>query len=67
MKKLKIWLWDRFLPAWAKSSVYKENVVLRERVSALESEIARLNAYIDGLEIGIKSQRRIQIKNEVSR
>ena len=65
MSKLKNWLLLRFLPAWAKESVYRENGELRRRNSELKAEIARLNAYIDGLEYGMK--RRITINSGVNK
>lgn len=67
MKKLKEWLINRFLPAWAKDSVYKENAALKMQVAKLEQEIAQLSAYIDGLEAGMRTQRRIVINNEVNK
>ena len=54
MKKIKNWLVSEFLPIWAKAAMQEEN-------QQLKHQIARLNAYIDGLEAGIKSQRRIII------
>lgn len=67
MNRIKRWLFERFLPAWAKDSVYKENAALRKQIARLEQEIAQLNAYIDGLEAGMRTQRRIVINNEVNK
>lgn len=67
MKRFRIWLLERFLPAWAKDSVFRENQALREEIARMKAENARLNAYIDGLEDGIRAQRRIVINNEVKR
>lgn len=61
MRRFRTWLIEVFLPTWAKESVVKENEALRERNRELNDEINRLNAYIDGLEAGIRSQRRIII------
>ena len=61
MRRFKRWLIEVFLPTWAKESVVKENEALRERNRELNEEINRLNAYIDGLEAGIRAQRRIII------
>ena len=36
------WLLERFLPAWAKESVYKENAQLRAKIASLESEKRKL-------------------------
>lgn len=67
MKRIKEWLINKFLPAWAKDSLYKENQALKEKNAELRSEIQRLNAYIDGLETGMRAQRRVIINNEVSK
>ena len=63
MKKFKDWLLLRFLPAWAKDTVYKENSRLLEKIAEQKSEIDRLNAYIDGLEYAVR--RSVIVKNEV--
>ena len=62
MRKLKIWLLERFLPAWAKDSVYRENAALLAKIAEQKQEIQELNAYIDGLEAGLRSMRRIIIQ-----
>lgn len=63
MKKFKTWLLERFLPAWAKDSVYRENQTLKAELERQKQEIRELNAYIDGLEQGLRSMRRIVIQN----
>ncbi len=63
MKKLKNWLLLRFLPVWAKESVYRENQMLKQKIASQQNEIDRLNAYIAGLEYG--ARRRVTINNEV--
>lgn len=63
MKKLRDWLLLRFLPAWAKESVYEENQRLRDKLEEKQHEIDRLNAYAAGLEYA--ARRRVVIKNEV--
>lgn len=57
MRKLKTWLLERFLPAWAKDSVYRENMALREKLAEREQEIRELNARIDGLVTAMRKQR----------
>lgn len=57
MRKLKSWLLERFLPAWAKDSVYRENMALREKLAEREREIRELNAHIDGLVTAMRKQR----------
>ena len=61
MRRFRKWLLERFLPTWAKESVYKENAALQKRIDEQRREIERLNAYINGLEAGIRAQRRIVI------
>ena len=59
MRRLKQWLIERYFPAEAKETVAK----LQSTILQKNMEIARLNAYIDGLESGMRSQRRIVINN----
>lgn len=63
MGKFKKWLINEFLPAWAKDSVIEENRRLQSEIVRLQATIAERDAYIDGLERGIRSQRRIIINN----
>lgn len=65
MSKIKQWLLERFMPAWAKDSVYRENAVLRDKLDRQAQEIRELNAYIDGLETALRVMRRIVVQNEV--
>lgn len=65
MRKFKTWLMERFLPAWAKDSVYQENQILREKLADRDREIGELTAYIDGMEAALRSMRRIVVQNEV--
>lgn len=62
MRKLRTWLLERFLPAWAKDSVYRENQTLQSELKRKDQQIRELNAYIDGLETGLRSMRRITIQ-----
>ena len=63
IKRLKQWLFSRFLPLWMKESLLADyRSVLREN-EELRKELAIKNAYIAGLETGIKSVRRIVINN----
>lgn len=63
MKKLRAWLQGRFLPDWARESLMEENKRLRGQFAEAKAEIGKLNAYLDGLEAGLRSQRRITINN----
>lgn len=61
MRKIRDWFLLKFLPAWAKDSVYQENRRLKEEIDRLCAAIRERDAYIDGLEAGIRAQRRIII------
>ena len=58
---MKKWLTDRFLPMWAKETVLSENHRLKRQLRAVEKENQRLQAYIQGLETGIRAAKRISI------
>ena len=62
-KRLKKWLIERFFPAEAKLEIES----LRQQLAEKEAEIERLEAYIDGLETGLRAQRRMVIHNEVKK
>lgn len=62
IKKFKRWLIESFLPVYAKQELLEAYEKEKARNAELVQEIRRLNAYIDGLEAGIKAQRRIIIK-----
>lgn len=57
MRRFRKWLLERFLPVWAKDSVYQENKTLLAKVSEQKQEIRALNAYIDGMETALRRQR----------
>ena len=59
MKRLKKWLFERFYPAVAKEEIAK----LRREIISKDAEIDSLRAYIDGMETGMRAQRRIVINN----
>lgn len=61
MKKIKNWLLDRFLPMWAKETVFQELKHTKAENEALRQKVAELESYIHGMHTGIKSQRRIVI------
>ncbi len=68
MKRFKQWLIERILPVWARTELQKEISRLQKANQEQEIHIKQLNAYIDGLEYGIRTQRRIVINNgEVKR
>lgn len=69
MTKFKSWLVREFLPAYAKQTLLEENERLKAETLELKATIAEQSAYIDGLQAGIRAQRRIVINTggEVSK
>lgn len=65
IRRFKSWLIHTFLPAWAKDDVYRENEALRAEIAALSGKLREREAFIEGLERGVRAQRRIVINNEV--
>lgn len=61
IKKFKKWLISEFLPAYAKDTLLREAEKLSAENAELRHQIAERDAYIDGLERGIRNQRRIII------
>lgn len=61
MKKFKTWLFNTFLPAYAKDTLLREAEKLTAENAELKHKIAERDAYIEGLERGIRNQRRIII------
>ena len=58
------WIIEHFLPMWAKETVLAENRSLRAENVRLRRENRRLEAYIQGLENGIRAGRRVNIYNK---
>ncbi|MBQ9082813.1 MAG: hypothetical protein IJY28_04865 [Clostridia bacterium] len=63
MHKLRHWLRKRFLEVWIKEDLLRENDRLQAQVKELEAELRRRGAYLNGLNAGIRAQRRIVIHN----
>lgn len=61
MKRLKNWFFERFLPMWAKETLLRDYRKLQEENEQLLFKLAEKDAYIDGLQVGIRAQRRIII------
>lgn len=69
MTKFKKWLYDRFLPAWCRDDLLRQNELLATQCKAQQREIERLSAYIEGVQAASRrNQPRITINcKEVSR
>ena len=63
MKQLKRWLIMRYFPAAAKEEIAR----LKRELIEKDAEIASLHSYIDGLEFGMRMQRRMVVHNEVKK
>ena len=63
MHKFKKWIIQKFLPAWAKDTILKEVERLTAENAELKHKISERDAYIDGLETGMRFQRRVIINN----
>lgn len=61
IKRIKSWLIERILPVWAREELLSQIEMLEKQNEALRHELALRNEYINGLESGIRSQRRIVI------
>lgn len=61
IKKIKNWLFTRFLPMWAKETIFADYKKLQAENEMLLVQLAEKQAYIEGLQTGIKSMRRIVI------
>lgn len=61
MKKIKNWFYNRFLPMWAKESVFREYKNTQLENEELRKKVDELEAYINGLHAGMRNQRRIVI------
>lgn len=62
LQKSRQWLIERFLPAYARATLWEDFEKQRQRIATLEQENDRLRAYIDGLEKGLRARQHIIIK-----
>lgn len=67
IKKIRQRLIDSFLPMWAKETVLQENRALRLENDELKRKLEIRDAYIGGVETGIRAFRRIVINNNGGR
>lgn len=65
MKKFKKWLFEKFLPRYCKEKLIEDNKKLTEEIEELKKIIIERDAYIRGLEKGIKiNNKKIIINSE---
>lgn len=57
------WLQNNFLPMWAKETLLVENRRLERENRALQQKNKELEAYIQGVQNGLRAGKRISIVN----
>lgn len=60
---MKKWLENHFLPMWAKETLLWDKRRLERENLALQQKIKELQAYIDGMQAGLRAGKRISIIN----
>lgn len=60
---MKKWLQNNFLPMWAKETLLVENRHLERENRALQQKNKELEAYIQGIQNGLRAGKRISIVN----
>ncbi len=60
---MKKWLQDRFLPMWAKETLLWDNRRLERENEELQQKVRELESYIDGVKVGLRANKRINIVN----
>lgn len=60
---MKKWLIEKWLPMWAKETVLSDNRQLQQENEILRQKVRQLEAYIRGLESGMRVNKRINIYN----
>ena len=63
MRKMKEWFWRRFLPEWARDQLMRENGALRSQLERKDREIERLEAYIQGMQAGVRARNRLAARS----
>ena len=60
---MKKWFLERFLPMWAKETVFADNRKLRQENRQLSKKVQLLESYIDGMQAGVRLGRKVSIYN----
>ena len=61
MGRLRDWLVNKYLPAWAVQTILEENKQLHGKLEHLKEDYKTLQAYTDGLEYALHRGTRIEI------
>lgn len=63
MRRFYTWLRLRFLPEWARQQLLDENKELHRQLADAKHEVARLEAYIQGMHDTLRRQKGVVIHN----
>lgn len=60
---MKKWLQNNFLPMWAKETVLRDKRQLELENTQLQQKVRELEAYIQGVQAGLRVNNRISVVN----
>ncbi len=60
---MKKWLLNNFLPMWAKETLLRDKKQLELKNAGLEQKVRELEAYIQGVQAGLRVNNRISVVN----
>ena len=60
---MKTWLQNNFLPQWAKETLLRDKALLEQENLALRQKVKELEAYVQGMQAGLRAGKRISIVN----
>lgn len=63
MSKIKRWFFEKYLPAYCREKLTEENESLKKQLQEATAENREMKAYINGMQTGLKSVKKIQINN----
>lgn len=63
MNKIKRWFFEKYLPAYCREKLTEENDELKKQLQDAKEENNELKAYINGMQVGLKAVKKIQIIN----
>lgn len=67
MRKIKQWLFTRFLPEYCRQKLLEENDRLKSEKEELQQKYENLYSYVRGMENALRAGRRITVNNSVGR
>ena len=58
---MKKWFLERFLPMWAKETVFADNRALLRQNKKLQQKVALLESYIEGMQAGLRLGKKVSV------